>query len=410
MKPKFFYGYIVVVASFVIQGVVWGVYQSFGVFFNPLLDEFGWSRATISGAASLSFILGGFLALIIGNLNDRFGPRIVMTGCGFFAGLGFLLMSQVNSLWQLYLFYGVILALGISGMDVLPLATIARWFTKKRGIMTGIAKVGTGLGILVIPMMASGLIFAYGWRTTYFTLGIVALVLLVSAAQLLRQAPGRRKQLSSAGNELAFGSLSLPEEGLSLHRAVHTGQFWIVGAIYLVVGFCSLTVLVHIVPHAIDLGISAASAAGVLAIIGGVSIVGRLVMGGISDIIGNNRSLFICLIILLVALVWLQSAKELWAFYLFAVLYGFAHGGVFTLISPIVAELFGIRSQGTILGTAVFTTAIGGFVGPVLAGSIFDVTGSYDLAIIILIVAGVIGVALALFLRPVRKKGVSNDL
>ncbi|MBU0971317.1 MAG: MFS transporter, partial [Proteobacteria bacterium] len=136
-KLSFFYGYIIIAAGFCIQAVVWGISNSFGVFFAPLIDEFGWSRATISGAASLGFLVHGSASMLLGTLNDRLGPRLIMSGCGIFLGLGFLLMATLNSVWQLYLFYGLIAAVGLGGIDVIPLSTVSRWFQKKRGLMSG---------------------------------------------------------------------------------------------------------------------------------------------------------------------------------------------------------------------------------------------------------------------------------
>ncbi len=132
--------------------MVWGVSNSFGVFFDPLIREFGWSRATISGAVSLGFLVHGSASILLGNLNDRFGPRFIMSGCGLFIGLGFWLMSTLNSVWQLYLFYGLISCVGLGGIDVIPLSTVSRWFQKKRGMMSGIIKVGTGVGMFVMPL------------------------------------------------------------------------------------------------------------------------------------------------------------------------------------------------------------------------------------------------------------------
>ena len=137
-KPRLFYGYILVAAAFGIQIVAWGMYNAYGVFFNPLLDKFGWSRATISGALSLGQMLIGIGAIFLGSLNDRFGPRILMMSCGILAGLGYFLMSQVSSIWQLYLFHGVIAGIGLSGTDVVLLSTTARWFIKRRGMMSSI--------------------------------------------------------------------------------------------------------------------------------------------------------------------------------------------------------------------------------------------------------------------------------
>jgi len=147
-RPKVFYGYIIVLVGFCIQVLSWGMFSTFGVFFTSFLAEFGWPRATISGAASLASVVLGFVGIVAGRLGDRIGPRMVMVGCGVFLGSAYLLMSQVNATWQLYLFYGVIAGIGFSGMDVLPLSTVARWFVKRRGMMTGIIKIGSGAGML----------------------------------------------------------------------------------------------------------------------------------------------------------------------------------------------------------------------------------------------------------------------
>ena len=125
-KPKVFYGYVIVLVSFCIQALSWGMISTFGTFFSSFVAEFGWPRATISGASSLAGVLLGFVGIIAGRLGDRIGPRMVMTGCGVSMGSAYLLMSRINAPWQLYLFYGVIGGIGLSGMDVLPLSAVAR--------------------------------------------------------------------------------------------------------------------------------------------------------------------------------------------------------------------------------------------------------------------------------------------
>ena len=147
---KFFYGYIILSACFLIQGIGVGTFVAFGVFFKPLLAEFGWSRATISGASSLAFLLMGFLGILVGNLNDKFGPRIIMAVTGVFYGSGHFLLSQLNSVWQLYLFFGLVVGIGLSSIDVIALTTTARWFVRRRGMMTGLVKVGTGAGQMIM--------------------------------------------------------------------------------------------------------------------------------------------------------------------------------------------------------------------------------------------------------------------
>jgi MFS family permease len=130
-KGKFFYGYVIATACFSIQAVGIGTYISFGVLFNPLISEFGWSRASIAGASSMAFLLMGLLGIVGGRLNDRIGPRKLMTVTGIFFGLGYLLMSRLETVWQLYLFFGLIFGIGLSSVDVISLTTIARWFVRK---------------------------------------------------------------------------------------------------------------------------------------------------------------------------------------------------------------------------------------------------------------------------------------
>lgn len=404
-KPKIFYGYIIVLAIFFIMAISHGSICSFGVFFKRFLIEFEWSRATISGAASLFFLLMGFLSIITGGLTDRFGPRMVMVVCGFFFGLGYLLMSQINTIWQLYLFYGVIVSIGVSASDVPLLSTTARWFAKRRGTMSGIVKAGTGTGMLIMPIVASKLISTYDWRTAYIAIGIIGLVIIVSAAQFLKRDPAQMGQLPDGEEKPNVVSLNSAEGGFSLREAIHLRQFWIVCAIYFLVLFCVQTILVHIAPHAEDLGISVTNAASIISIIGGASIVGRLVMGSASDRIGTKPSLIICFLILLATFFWLQFANELWMLYLFAAIYGVAHGGFFALISPMVAELFGIGSHGVILGIVVFSGTIGGAIGPVLAGHIFDVITSYRPAFLVCAAMSVIGTILTSLLTPTSSRG-----
>jgi len=158
--------------------------------------------------------------------------------------------------------------------------------------------------------------------------------------------------------------------------------------------------MVHIVPHATELGISATAAASIFTAIGGLGIVGRIVMGGTSDRIGCRAALAICFVLLTVTLAWLLVAKELWMLYLFAAVFGFGYGGTSALISPTVAEFFGLRSHGVILGVTTFVTTAGCAVGAVMAGSVFDTTGSYQVAFLICVALSIIGIILSALLRP----------
>ncbi|MBA7688585.1 L-lactate transporter [subsurface metagenome] len=399
-KPKFFYGYIVVGAGFVIQLLMWGTYRTYGIFFTPLSSEFGWTSTETSGAYSLAYLLCGVLAIIAGRLSDKLGPRVVLITCGLFLGVGYLLMSQVSSIWQLYLFLGVMVGAGNSGADAPILSTVARWFVRRRGTVTGITKAGVGIGMLIIPLLATWLISSYSWRNAYVVIGIISLVGVVSAALFLKRDPEQVGQLPDGVTMIEQTDSNIDTPQFSLRKAVVIRQFWIFSAVWFLLSFCTQIVMLHIPPHIIGLGISATVAAAILGTIGGVSILGRIGMGSVSDRLGNKATFIIALSFLVIALAWVQFAREAWMFYLFATLYGIAHGAFFTLISPTLAELFGLRSLGTIFGVVSFAGTVGGALGPVLSGRIFDITSDYQPAFLICLALSVVAVILMFFLKP----------
>ncbi len=394
------YGYAIIAACFLIEGCGIGAYVSFSVFFKPLLADFGWSRATISGATSLAYLTMGALGILAGSLNDRFGPRIVMAVTGVVCGIGYFLLSQLDSTWQLYAFYGLAVGTGLSSADVIPLTVTARWFVRRRGMVTGLIKVGTGSGQLIMPLLASVLIISYGWRYAFVCFGIAVLVILIGSGLILRRDPGPEgNPLDGRPREVRVQA-DAPEGGLSLRDAARTPQLWMLCVIVFLVMNCLLTILIHIVPHATDLGLDPIKAAGVVSTVGGVSMLGRMLTGLLVDRIGTRKAMTVCLVLLIVGFFWLEIAREAWMLYLFAAIYGVAHGSFFTLISPTVARLFGISSHGVLLGIVLFSGNLGGAIGPVVAGSVFDFTRSYQL--VFLSAVGVCGAALLLtaFLKP----------
>ena len=403
-KPGVFYGYIVALAAFFVMAIISGLLYSFGVFLKPLSVEFGWTRAMTAGAQSMALFIMGLLFMVTGRLNDRFGPRVITTACGFFLGLGWLLMSRTSALWQLYLFWGVIVAMGLSGGFVPMMSTVARWFVKRRGLMTGIVVAGVGVGTIIIPPVASWLISSYDWRTAFIVIGIIALVILIVAAQFLKRDPGEIGQLPYGEKETEPENLTSETRGFSLQEAVHTKQFRMVWAICFFRGICLQTIMTHIVPYATDMGISAIIAANILAVVGGLSSAGRIGIGSISDRVGRMSSLIIGFSLLSVALLWLLFTSELWTFYLFAIIFGFSTGGLIALESPVVAELFGLRAHGAILGAVIFGATTGGAIGPILAGHIFDIANSYYLAFMACAILSIIGTILVSLLRSIRRE------
>jgi len=403
-KSKLFYGYIIVGAGFVISLVMWGTYNTFGIFLKPLISEFGWTRATTSGAFSLVYLLFGLLSIVAGRFTDKPGPKIVLVICGLFIGAGYLLMSQVNSVWQLYVFYGLLMGSGLGGADAPILTTVARWFVKRRGMLTGIAKAGAGVGIFIIPPLANWLIFNYGWRSAYLIIGALSLVGLVSAGLLLKRDPGQIGQLPYGAVKPEEAESDVEGYQYSLREIMSTRQFWTLASVWVLLLFCVQAVVAHIAPHVTDLGISATVAASVVSTWGAASILGRIGLGSISDRLGSKSAFLIALFFLTSSLVLLQFVDEAWMFYVFAVLYGTGHGAVFTVISPLLAELFGLRSLGATFGVVLFMGTISGASSPVLAGRIYDVTGSYRLAFLICLAFSIMAIILTLTLKPTNRE------
>jgi MFS family permease len=390
-----FYGHVIVAAACSSMVLIFSVHYAFGVFFKPLSDEFGWTRAMTAGAFSLVWIPQGLLAFVMGGLNDRFGPRLVLRICGALIGAGWLLTSQISAIWQLYLFYGVIVGAGLGGTFVPLTSTTARWFVAKRGLMTGIVTSGVGIGTFVGPPIATWLIGVYNWRTSYIILGTIVLVGTAVASHFLRRDPaemGMRPYGEVESPRVSTGAR--PASGLTTGDAVSTRQFWIVSAAFLCYGFSLSAILLHLAPYATDLGYSAGTAAMLLSVLGGASVAGKIVFGGLADRIGNKQVYLISFVLMAASLFWLVPVRGLWALYLFAAVFGCAYGGLATAHSPLVAWLFGLKQHGSIFGLSFNGWTVGCAIGPVVAGSIFDASGSYQSAFLLCGFAAVVGLLL----------------
>jgi len=218
-RSQFFYGYFIVGLAFMIMFVLWGAFYAFGIFFKPILKEFGWTRAMTAGAFSLCSIVQGLLGIALGGLTDKFGARLVMTLCGLLLGLGYLLMSQLSVIWQLYLFYGAIVGAGMGGSFTPLMSTVTRWFVRRRSTMTGIVAAGTGFGALIAPPVVSRLVSSYGWRVSYVILGGIILGVVVLCAQFIRRDPVQMGQVVYGDDGERGKVLNEDFKGLSLKEA-----------------------------------------------------------------------------------------------------------------------------------------------------------------------------------------------
>ena len=403
-RTPFFYGWVVVIV-FLISGIaIYGVRFSYGVFFKSIENEFNLTRAATSSIFSVSMLFTGIFAFLMGWALDRYGPRVVLLLMGLFTGLGLLTTGLTNSLWQLYITYGLLLAVGIGPVFVVSMSTVSRWFDKKRGLAAGIASTGVGLGPLIMAPSATYLLINFSWRIAFIIIGLIAWLVVIPISRLLKKSPYEIGALPD-GVKVAPKDIknNYPQStGLSLREALGVRSFWIITFIYLFYS-CNLSfIITHLVPHVTDVGFSAMEAATVLSLVGGAAIAGRVLMGIASDRIGKKFVAILCALLQSAAVLWLIWAKDFWMLQAFAIVFGFAYGGMSPSIATLISDTFGVGRIGTILGALEVGFGIGSAIGPALGGYIFDVNGSYTMAFLSWAVAMLITALITVLVRRER--------
>jgi MFS transporter, OFA family, oxalate/formate antiporter len=410
MKKTFFYGYVILFILFVLQIFMCSPRGSFGVFVKPIADEFDWSRTLISGSFSLSSLMQGFAGILMGWLNDRIGPRFVITICGILVGGGLMLMYLIDSAWQLYLFYVVPVGIGLGALFSPQMSTAARWFTKRRNLVTGIIFAGGGVGGLIGPPLITWIIYTYNWQKAFLFVGLAILVIMLISAQFLKRDPSQVGQVPYGEGSETKDKITLPALGQSIKQALATGNFWLMSYILFCVGICLTVPAVHIVPLAIDRGISPEHSAVILSAFNIAMPLGCIVIGMIVDKIGSGKALVTSISLTAAIVLLMFPITSAWLLGFLVVVVAFGCGGLAVINSSLVAELFGMKSHGGILGCLMFMWVFGGAAGSFFSGWIFDSTGSYQLVFIICGILVAIAIIMAVFLNQIRKtQGLSNS-
>ncbi|MFC1970741.1 MFS transporter [Chloroflexota bacterium] len=407
-KEKLFYGWVIVFAVILITLILGGTRFSFGIFFKPLAGEFDLTRAATSSLYSVYLALGALLTIAGGWTLDRYGPRLVFLLMGFFTGLSLMLSSQTTSLWQLYISYSLLLAVGTASMYPVLNVTVSRWFEKKRGLAMGIASSGRRLGQIFFPPLGAFLISRFGWRMSYLVMGLMAWLVILPTSRLLRKDPGEIGVLPDG----AISKTSLQEDignedrltGLSLSQALRTSNCWIFAPAWLVTGFANTLVFTHVIPYATDANVTAVQAATIMSLMGGAAIPTGILIGRISDNVGRKIPFITTFLLRAIALVGLIWARELWMFNLFAIAYGISLGSG-PLFAALSVDIFGKRSIGIIIGTLNVAFAIGAAIGPFIGGLVYDINDSYTIAFLI----GAIGSVISALLIPLIKVEAKQD-
>lgn len=414
---RVFYGWWIVLASSIICMLGYGIgLYSFGVFFKPMMDELGWSRAMTAGAASLRRIEGGITSPLVGWAVDKYGPRPVIALGVLLFGLGSILMYFVNSLVLLYLVYGVLMAFGMNLMLYLPnQAAISNWFVRRTSRALALLTVGAGIGGFICAPAAAFLIGRVGWRWSFVVMGVVIIVVALPLSLLIRHRPedmgltpdGGPAQAPGKGSEgEAHSRVSVAPGGRdwTLREAFSSRVFWILACSFFLVGMTHPVVTVHAVAAMTDAGIPDEQAAFAFGLMILFSIIGRLFFGYMGDFL-EKRFLFMATYILQGAGIFvLMHARTMGPVYLFIVLYGLGFGGGVPLGPALRAEYFGRKSFAKIGGFMSPVIMVGGVAGPILAGYFFDSTGSYQIIFALIVLLQILASVSIFFARPERPR------
>lgn len=378
-RNKFFYGWVIVAAATLMVTITYGMMYSYSVFFKPIADYFGWDRATVSLIYSVSIVIRGAISISVGWLADRYGPVKLSVFCGFMLGLGLVLSSQVHTLWQFFVTYAVVQAIGLSGAFGIGTAITSRWFTRNRGLALGIVSAGSGLGTFLIVPGTERLINAFDWSRAFIICGVAAGIIMIASAFFLRPAPKSVLAVNAKPSAVrtSINVVSRPEN-VTLGQTLRDSRMILFMGASVLFFFGVMMILVHLVNYATDMGISPLVAASLISIVGAASIVGRLTTGAGADKIGLYHTLIITRVFLILSFICLLLARPLWSFYLFAVLFGLPYGGEIPQIPLFVGKHWGTRAMATLVGSNLFVISIGGALGSWVAGKIFDMTQSYQ--------------------------------
>jgi MFS family permease len=393
------YGWIMAVVSFVIMGLQFGALVSISVFLKPLVAEFGWERGNTAFAYTAGAGAAGLGGIVMGWMADRFSTRPVVLFGSVMLGLSLLLLSYLETLWQLYLFYCILGGLGFAALNVPIITNVGQWFSRNKGLALGIVSAGGALGQGLVPYFARYLMIFSGWRGAYTTLAVIFWAMLLPLALLIRTPPrlAKDKNASPSGNPLGT------EEVYPIAPAKVV--IWLsIAVIFCCI--CMATPIIHVVALASDMGFNSQSAAGVLGLIMIAGLFGRIFFGKIADSIGGLRTYLLASAAQTALVFWFTQLHSLTGLYILAVLFGLGFSGVMTCIWVSVREMTPPRSGGLSLGIVNLFGWIGMGLGGYQGGLFFDLTGNYTVSYANAALAGVVNLMIlgSLLLYVTRKQ------
>jgi len=418
-NQKLYYGWIVVAVSFVTMAITSPAWFSFSLFYPPILEEFGWTRAATSSVYSLNLLVSGALSPVIGLLIDRYGPRIVMPLGALLLAAGFVGSSQIHALWHFYVWFGVIGAIGICGVQVVPhAALISNWFSRNRATAMGVIMASLGLGRLTFFPAIQYVITRSGWRAAYIWLAAIITVVVVPIIFLFQRHKPADKGLQdhpevasgasaqgSRGRQMVVVDRQWADTEWTLAKAARTYRFWVLCMLFVVATGATFVIGVQVVAYLQAAGIDKITAASFVGLQGLMATAGNFIGGILSDRIGREKTLTASSVvyttgIILLSLVISYPMQPL--LYGYAILFGIGFGMSFPAVMASAADVFQGKRFGSIFGALNMLGGFGGAFGAWLGGYAFDKTGAYRAMFVIALVGVASIVPLVWLARPSR--------
>jgi len=411
--PQIFYGWWVVFGCAAIIFMAAGTFfYGFGAIFDSLVDEFGWSHASVSLGFSMRAEVGGIFAPLVGYLVDRLGPRKLLLAGVITVGLGFLWISRINTLWE---FYGavIVIALGMGACGgLVGQVAIANWFERKRGRAMAFLATGAGASGVMVTLLA-WLISVYGWRSALMTMAVVTWAIGIPSAMLVRQRPEDYGLAPDGEPAPAVAPVAAPmaaddpqpppraAEGMTAREALRTRAFWFLSLAFAFSWFGTTAIVVHQIPALTATGFSEESAALAVTLMTLVSLGGRMGFGWLADFRDKRLVLAAAFALQTLGMLLFAAVHTWWQLIPFLLVYAPGYGGNISVRPALQAEYFGRRALGSIMGLTFFITSLGNVVGPVFVGWMYDTTDSYRLAFVITAFASLAAIPLVLSIpRP----------
>ncbi len=408
---RIFYGWYVLAASFLLLFFQAGARFSFGIMFKPMMADLGWNRASISSVFFLNMVLFALTLSVAGKIYDRYGPRWVIFISTVLLAAGYICTAWVRSLWQLYLFYGILTAIGTGGAS-LPLvaALMSKWFEKRRGLTISLALSGACLGQFALVPIFNRFVVNYNWRTSYVLIGLIIFgvntILVLSVfkgdPQDMDLQPHGYKPIDETADAHEFEKSMLRQKDLSLLQALKTKSLWLFLLFMFICGSGDFLLVTHLVPFVTDYGVTSTAAANMLAIFGLMSLGGILVAGPASDRIGNKIPIALTFALRLILFLMILKYRNPFSFYIFAFGFGFTWLVTAPLATTLAGRLYGFAHVGLISGFITTVHHLGGGFWAYMGGLLFDKTGSYQIIFTLSAAMTVIAMVSALVLEEKR--------